>query len=595
VPYTIATGAATPSSSAAPEGASDAGLAAQGADAGDPFREDPAPVAPPGSAQWSVGGVTLDAPDGQVVLSALVGDFDGDGSPDAFALLGAADGSDSGALAFYRPGAAGGPLAVASTFAPPSLARDAACVPIRRLSRLGGHTVFVELGSRCAERAPNAAARWIAIVDAAGGARVRLAATIADPTGAPDLGVRAAIGDRDRDGRDDVALEVSLEGGGAPLEPGPRVSAVLAFLDRPAGLSRDASATEASFAALADVATARAARSKEAGGVPGYAAQVRALWRAVCSDGAAPRLVAVAGVGSVTCGGARALEAVGLAEVKAYVTLGDPLRAALALERSTRGIAVPSAHAATEAAEARKWVSQYAPAAAARLLRSVAAVPVAPRPREVAWGALAFEPSGKLLVRTRAGVVRVDPDVGDESASGTADWPAAVTSPDGAFRWIEAYDPCDGLPLHATFELASGSDERDIALPVPAPPSGRCAGSRGAPARVIPVAWGPSGLEAIVEGEPVLVSNDLAHASPLTSFLDQPTTWGAPRSPNGKTYVVPTAIGFLVKGAPHARLLRGSELDGTYAEQRDCVVSDDVTHVACVRGGKAWVGTWDAP
>ena len=398
---------------------------------------------------------------------------------------------------------------MASTFAPPSLARDAACVPIRRLTRLGGHTVFVELGSRCAERAPNAAARWVAIVDAAAGARVRLAATIADPTGAPDPRRSSGDRDRDHDGRDDVALQVSLEGGGAPLEPGPRVSAVLAFLDRPAGLSRDASATEASFAALADVATARAARSKEAGGVPGYAAQARALWRAVCSDGAAPRLVAVAGVGSVTCGGARALEAVGLAEVKAYVTLGDPLRAALALERSTRGIAVPSAHAAAEAAEARKWVSQYAPAAAARLLRSVAAVPMAPRPREVAWGALAFEPSGKLLVRTRAGVVRVDPDVGDESASGTAEWPSAVMSPDGAFRWIEAYDPCDGLPLHATFELASGSDERDIALPVPAPPSGRCAGSRGAPARVIPVAWGPSGLEAIVEGEPVLVSNDL--------------------------------------------------------------------------------------
>jgi hypothetical protein len=42
------------------------------------------------------------------------------------------------------------------------------------------------------------------------------------------------------------------------------------------------------------------------------------------------------------------------------------------------------------------------------------------------------------------------------------------------------------------------------------------------------------------------------------------------------------------------RILRASELDATYAEQRDCAVSNDATHVACVRAGKAWVGTWDA-
>jgi hypothetical protein len=593
VPYAIANDASLSGASPGPSASGrDADSKAPSNDAGDSFAEEPAIVAPPGAAHWSVGGVTLDAPDGQVIFAAIVGDFDGDGASDAFALLGAPDGADPGDLAFYRAGASpGGGLAVASTFAPPTLARGSACIGLHRLARVGSRTAIAELGARCPDQPSTAPARWLAVVDGEGGGKVRLAATLADPSGAPDLEVRATVADRDRDGRDDLALEVSLEGGGAPLEPGPRVAAILAFLDRPAGLSRDSGATDASFAALAASAMARAARSKEAGAVPGYAAQVRALWRAVCADGGAPRLVAVAGTGAITCGGTRALSELGFAEVRAYASLGDPLRAALALNR-TEG--PPGSRGASRMADAKKWIAPLAPVAAARMLRSIAAVPLAPRPREVAWGALAFEVSGKLLVRTRAGVVRVDPDQGDESSAGVPEWPAAVTSPDGALRWIEAYDPCDGLPLRATFELASGSDERDVALPVPAPPWNRCAGSRGAPVRAIPIAWGPHGLEAIVESEPILVPTDLSHAAPLAAFLGQPVTLGSPRSPDGKAVVVATALGFLVRGAARTRMLRGAELDGTYVEQRDCVVSDDGTHVACAREGRAWVGTWDA-
>lgn len=50
-----------------------------------------------------------------------------------------------------------------------------------------------------------------------------------------------------------------------------------------------------------------------------------------------------------------------------------------------------------------------------------------------------------------------------------------------------------------------------------------------------------------------------------------------------------------MRASPHSRLLRAPELDGSYAQLRDCTVSNDDTRVACVRGGKAWVGTWDAP
>jgi hypothetical protein len=110
----------------------------------------------------------------------------------------------------------------------------------------------------------------------------------------------------------------------------------------------------------------------------------------------------------------------------------------------------------------------------------------------------------------------------------------------------------------------------------------------------MPFAWGPGGIEAIVEGEPVLISADLTRASPLASFLGQPVNPGAPRSPDGNSLVVATGTGLLVKRDGRARLYRAAELDGTYADQRDCTVSNDATHVACVRAGKAWVGAWDA-
>ena len=106
----------------------------------------------------------------------------------------------------------------------------------------------------------------------------------------------------------------------------------------------------------------------------------------------------------------------------------------------------------------------------------------------------------------------------------------------------------------------------DVALPVAPAPGGRCTGSRGALAQAIPVAWGPGGLEAIVEGEPVLVSPDLARASGLAAFLDQAWTPGSPRAPDGKTYVVPTPAGLLVRGPAGVLVLPGAWASGKALE-----------------------------
>ena len=280
---------------------------------------------------------------------------------------------------------------------------------------------------------------------------------------------------------------------------------------------------------------------------------------------------------------------------------GDALRAIAALDRAQLA---PATRTPQRTTDAQGWITQLAPVLSTpSVLRAIGAVPQIDRGRAPGWGALAFEGSGKLLVRTVAGMVRVDPVLGDEGAAGdVAPWRSVVVSPDGAYRWLESYDACDGLALRATFAPNAGGALREVVLPVAPPLGSRCppgapavhteAAVHGEPATTLPVAWGTRGLEAIVAGEPLLVSPDFGRATPLLGSLDQPVTPGAPRSPNGRALVVPTTMGIVVRGA-RSRLLRAKELEGGYLELRDCAVSDDGARVGCVRGGRAFVGVWD--
>ena len=551
--------------------------------------------APEGAASIVLEGATLQAPPGLVLTRALLGDPDADVEKTAFAIARPADGTNPGEVVFYRTQGSDGALAIATILArPPLAAADAGCSSENRLLSVGKKSVLAELGEACPQigsTGPARPTRYVAVIDGGVTAKVRFAVTIADPEGSAPLSVDAVVSDRDGDGRDDLALRITLEGGGATLEPGPAISAISAWLDRPAGPSRDTEAMQASFRSLGDWAIAHSARVRDAPEVPGYVAHVLALWRAICAESGVARVVAVVGAG-ITCDVPHALEALGLAEVRALASMGQPMSAALALGRAERP---PASSTPSRVADALKWISQRAPVASARLVRRAAAVPASEMDHEPSWGPLTFEPSGKLLIRTRAGVVRLDPDLGDEASAGSSDWKPAVTSPDGATSWIATYDNCDGLSLRAAFELKPAGDRREVPLPIGPPLGDRCGAGRAGLARAFPVAWGQSGLEAIVDGQPVLISSDLAHASLLAGFIDQPPTPGAPRSPDGKVYVVATEVGFVVQSEAEVRLLRASELDGAYDDQEHCVVSSDSTHVACVHGGAAWVGTWDAP
>jgi hypothetical protein len=574
-----------------PPGVPDAGEEAAVSPEAGSYADAGAFVAPPDATRWTLDGLALAAPPGKVFALGMTGDFDGDGRTDAVVIVRGAGGPDLGELWLYRgsaPGVAPGVLAGG----PSPVALEPSCSPERRLSRVGAHSVLFEVKAMCAEHASPRPERWFGIFDLGGTPALRTSGTIVDPDVAPKLTVDAERRDLDQDGLDDLLFRVTLEGGGPPFEPGPKVSLVIKWLDKRTGWSREADEPEASLHAVASTAMAHAKLPKDAASVPLLVHQARALYVAVCTEGKAPRIQGLVNGHGVQCGTIRALEDLALAEARAYATLGDPLRAASALDRA--GIA-PSPKPPARLTEAEGWIEKIAPPAQATVLRAVMALPRSERGRSPSWGALAFEPSGKLLVRTPAGVARVDPATGDETdAGGVAAWSSEVLSSDGARRLIDAYDPCDALALRLTIVATGGNDARDVALPIDPAVGARCQGVRGVPVHAVPTAWGPLGLEAVVGGFPVLLSPDLSHAIPLVSSLGQPVTPGAPRSPDGRTLVVSVREGILVMGA-RARLLRAKELEGAYGELYDCAVSDDGARVACARGGRAFVGVWPGP
>ncbi|HEY2513266.1 MAG TPA: hypothetical protein VGI39_20500, partial [Polyangiaceae bacterium] len=376
----------------------DAAAAVVELDAG-AFHRREATVAPPKASRFTVDGLDLTAPPERVFALALVADFDGDGARDAVALVDRAvagvvpedAGLDPGLVLLYRgtaQGTIGAPEVIAT---PPALANGPSCAPRRRLAQVGKHSVALETGAACDHAGSQ---RWVAGISISPGASsVHFRATVLDPADAPTLSLDLDGADRDGDGLDDVTLRATLEGGTPPFEPGPKVSALLRWFDRPAGMSRDPDEPEASLRALASSAATRAARVKDASSVPRFVEQVRALHRALCTDPsnvAGPRLVDLVGGGMLTCAPSKALEEAGLAQVRAYAVTQDPLRAIAALDRAQ---AAPATRTASRTTDAQGWIASAAPTSSApTVLRALGAVPQIERTRAPAWGALAFEP-----------------------------------------------------------------------------------------------------------------------------------------------------------------------------------------------------------
>jgi hypothetical protein len=572
--------------------ATDAGLT--------PATAEPALVAPANATTWKVEGIELVAPPGRELLYAIVRDLDGDGKKDALAIVrplvigGAPPGkpNDAGAaeIVFYAGSSSPAAPSVIATAPPPRV--DGACTPLARLERIGPRSALAELGTTCA-RGPST--RALFVVRLAKKPAVAFDLAIMDPPGAPKLAIDVDADDRDHDGIDDVTLRLTIEGGGPPFEPGPKLTAKVAFFDRSAGPSRDADEPEASLKVIAAQATARASKPREAATVPVLVEQMRMLYRAICVEGGAPRLVKLASLaggnhsGAVSCGSSKPLEDAGVAEVRAFVAQGDALRAIAASDMAQ---VAPATKTAARTAEIAKLLAEVAPFVTAKSARIVGITLPATRSPHPEWGSLGFEPSGKLLVRGPSAVLRVDPETGESADAEMPAWPTQVLSPDGNSRWLEAYHACEGVGLRATFAPTGGESEmRDVLLPIAPPLGSRCAGGRGEAARAIPIAWGARGLEALVAGQPLLVRPEASAASVMASPLGEMPPFGSPRSAGGRAMAIATKEGVLVKTTRSARY-RAPELE-PYGDLKQCTTVDDGSRIACVKRGRVVIATFD--
>ena len=454
----------------------DAGARANGAE--------PALVAPAGATKWKVDGLELVAPPERELLYAIVRDFDGDGKKDALALVRppAPPGkpNEVGAAQIVYYAGASSPARASEIAVAPDPRIEPVCTPIARLERIGPRSALVEVGTSCT-RGPSS--RALFVVRLVKDPTVAFGISVLDPPGAPKLAIDVDGEDRDHDGIDDVTLHVTIEGGAPPFEPGPKLSAKVAFLDCSAGPSRDPDEPEASMKAIAAQVTARAGKPREAATVPVLVQQMRMLYRAMCIEGGAPRLVKLRATssdpsaGAVACGASKPLEDAGVAEVRAFVTQGDALRA---LASASAAQLAPATKTAARTTEIGKLLGEVAPFVQARSTRLIGITLPTSRAAHPEWGSLAFEPSGKLLVRGPSAVSRVDPDTGESADAELPAWPTQVLSPDGKSRWLEAYSACEGVGLRATFAPTDGESEmRDVLLPVAPPLGSRCAGGRG--------------------------------------------------------------------------------------------------------------------
>jgi hypothetical protein len=554
---------------------------------------EPALVAPPGSTSWQTNGMTLEAGGREIVL-ALVGDFDGDTKKDALAIVRPVQaerkpGSSTGELVFFHGGADGVPAgAIASG---PALGVQPTCVPTARLEKIGPRSAFAEIGSSCPRGVGSRAIIVVRLTPPA--PAIAFDAIVADPREAQKLTVDVDANDRDHDGIDDVVLRIGLEGGapGSGTEGAPRLGARLAFFDRPAGPSRDPDEPDASLRALAAQAAARATKVKEAASVPPLVQQMRALYRAMCLEGGAPRVTKIHGGSAASCGSSKPLEDAGVAEVRAWVTQGDALRAFAAAEGAQLA---PATRTAAKTAELQKMLGEVAPVIEARGVRLLSTPVDASNGTQPEWGPLAFEYTGKLLVRHGKSVMRLDPETGEGEPADMVAWKDEVLSPDGKMRWLEAYHECDAVALRATFAPTGEGEMSDVVLPIAPRPGKSCTGGgRGEAAPAVPIAWSERGLEVIVAGQPLLIKTDPPQASPLTAFSDQIPPPGSPRSHGTKTLALAMPNGILVRGRPSPdrwSLVRSSDLE-PYADLRRCTINDDGSRIACIRRRSAVVVT----
>jgi hypothetical protein len=544
--------------SALPDQAGSAAAPAPSASS-EPGKYRPAVVAPAGSRKLRMGTLTLDAPPRYLFDRALVL---GEGeSQVALAWVKAepeARDVPPGALVSFSATGERKQVITLPTFVPIA----PGCNHATRLLQSGPASVLVDTLATCSTplvaRVPVQA---VSVISPASARPELLTLRVAAPAPGEALSVDADTSDRDNDGREDAKLTFSLTG-----PDGAKASASLVFLDRAAGVSRDAAEPRASL-----LLAAKAILSKTG---PSSTAEIDALRRllaTLCAEGATARVFDAEG-SALRCGDlGSVVDALARAEVLSRLAAKDALGAVSVLSRSDWYFKKLSSDAEKSITkELGKRLLAVAPTSSA-----LAARPKAPKGPH--WSPLWFEADGALLIITESGVVRASRDGSTEttldSDGGSLAWPLDVVDPSGR-RLSGSLCACDSSEVQLGISDAAGAPQPGIPTRLLSPRPGGCRGRFVCP--------DPTPISATADGFSVLIAGALSEPKKAGSALPSP---GSARSPDGKWLVATTPLGLVVSGqAQELWKLPEAPVDARRAQ--DCVVANDRAAVACVADGK---------
>lgn len=519
----------------------------------------PSVVAPAGSRKLRMGELMLEAPARYVFDRALVL---GEGeTQQVIAWVKAeSDARDVPAGLLMAYSASGKPRQV---MAQPSFVPIApGCTYSTRLAQTSPANVLVDTTATCSSglmaRVPVEA---VSVVAPASERPEVLTLRVAAPASGELLSVEEDSTDRDGDGREDVKLVFTLTG-----PEGAKAAATLAFLDRAAGVSRDASEPRTSL-----LVGAKAILSKAGAAASAEVDAMRRLLGSLCAEGATPRVFDSEGspircedLGSV-------VDTLARADVLSRLAAKDALGAVSVLTRGDWYFKKLSADAEKSITkELTKRLLAVTPTSSA----------LAAKPKVVKgphWSPLWFEADGSLLVVTDAGVVRVSRDGATETLlegeGATPPWPLDVTNTEGQ-RLSGSLCACDSSEVQLGFVDAAGSPQKGVPTRLLAPRPGGCKGRFTCPDPV-PVASSGEGLS-------VLLAGTLAEPRKTGKALPSP---GSARSPDGNWLVAATPLGLVVTGQAQ-ELWKLPEAPVDARKSQDCVVANDRAAVACVSDGR---------
>ena len=417
------------------------------------------------------------------------------------------------------------------------------------------------------------------------------------------MDVAIETGDRDADGRDDIVASVGARGQTDRADSAARANVV--FLDRPAGVARDTSEPEASFARL--VAAARSAISRR-GGSTGATERMIRLRRVLCSDAGAAR-VRFGGESGVNCAGSAALRGLPDVYARGLVASGE-ISAAIAATRPESAIEFGVASATRLAADLRRVLPVQTNVTARRGPFASATLATASTPRA---SALTLEPSNNptSIVVHAEPATRIDLNSLGPNADPSASTDPRVRSADGARVLAGFFETCDGIVAaicpSAAIDCLNAPPRADAMPPgaeswrisdlIAAEHAAVCLreGAANVPAmrpqQIRPIGFNADALMVAWRGRLLRVAPNGASVTPvLTATPLGAFAPGSSGSASGQQLAMPGIDGVLVRdGTGHWHTWSDPQLVGRYAQMSDLTVSDDGRTLAGFVGTQLWV------